>query len=255
MLTTIQERLKKIESQYNVQILYAVESGSRAWGFSSENSDYDVRFIYVHKMPYYLSVQDRRDVIEIMEGDLDFSGWELRKALKLMAKSNPPLLEWLRSPIVYQADPDFTYEFRQLAENHINLRNIIYHYLHMAKGNYNQYIKGRDKVRLKKYLYVLRPLLACEWVKDKQSMPPMEMDATLGLIERLEAHPEIRRLVERKRAGEELSEGDANPVLNDYIETALFYFELYAKDIKGTEPDFDSLNKFLLKCVVNHNYV
>ena len=105
MTELIQARLKQIEKDRKIKILFAVESGSRAWGFHSQDSDYDVRFVYVPDITYYFKVHNPRDVVEIMEGDLDFSGWELRKALGLLYKGNPPLLEWLNSPLIYQEHP------------------------------------------------------------------------------------------------------------------------------------------------------
>ncbi len=111
----VRTALAQVEAERNVRVLFACESGSRAWGFASRDSDYDVRFLYVHQRDWYLSVEDRRDVIEqpIAE-DLDVSGWELRKALRLLRKSNPPLLEWLKSPVVYRHDPVFAAEFGAL---------------------------------------------------------------------------------------------------------------------------------------------
>src|SRR4051794_14574214 len=97
--------LLAVEHEKDVRVLYACESGSRAWGFASRDSDYDVPFLYVHERDWYLSVDDRRDVLEYpLRDELDVSGWELRKALRLLRKSNPPLLEWLNSPMVYRDD-------------------------------------------------------------------------------------------------------------------------------------------------------
>ncbi len=102
MENKIKIQLKKIEREHKVKILYAIESGSRVWGFASQDSDFDVRFIYVHHKDWYLSIESKRDVIEMpLEGDLDINGWDLTKALGLFRKSNPPLYEWLQSPIVY----------------------------------------------------------------------------------------------------------------------------------------------------------
>ena len=112
----VRDALAQVEAERNVRVLLACESGSRAWGFASRDSDYDVRFLYVHRRDWYLSIEDRRDVIEQpIADDLDVSGWELRKALRLLRKSNPPLLEWLKSPVVYRHDPVFAAEFGALA--------------------------------------------------------------------------------------------------------------------------------------------
>jgi predicted nucleotidyltransferase len=155
-----------------VEILYAVESGSRAWGFESLDSDYDVRFIYKNEVNWYLTVLPRRDVIEIPIEDLmDYSGWDLRKSFFLMNKSNPVLFEWLKSPIVYKKNEKFYEIFAEIAKEYFSPVATIYHYLHMASRNYKEYLK-RDLVKTKKYFYVLRPLLACKWVELKNVAPP-----------------------------------------------------------------------------------
>jgi len=133
-----------------------------------------VRFLYVHRRDWYLSVEDRRDVFEQpIADDLDVSGWELRKALRLLRKSNPPLLEWLKSPVVYRHDPVFAAEFGALAAEFYSPRRCFAHYLHMAFGNWRDYVRGREEVSLKKYLYVFRPLLACRWIERQLGQVPM----------------------------------------------------------------------------------
>ncbi|MEI6057268.1 MAG: nucleotidyltransferase domain-containing protein, partial [Lentisphaerota bacterium] len=154
MKEQILTELKRIEQEQNVKVLYAVESGSRAWGFASTNSDWDVRFIYVHPLDWYLSIQERKDnYAKILPNDIDLGGWELRKSLNLFRKSNPPLLEWLRSPNVYYEDSSFINGIRELSQEYFNPKSTMYHYLHMADGNYRDYLKGAV-VRMKKYFYV-----------------------------------------------------------------------------------------------------
>src|SRR5688572_12611281 len=164
MKEIIFEKLKSIEHQFDVKILYACESGSRAWGFASPDSDYDVRFIYVHKMDYYLSIDEQRDVIELPINDvLDINGWELRKALRLFRKSNAPLYEWLQSPIVYAADPGFVDGLKSLMSGIFSARAGMHHYLSMAKSVFDSELSG-EMVKLKKYFYALRPILAAMWI-------------------------------------------------------------------------------------------
>src|SRR5436190_18752929 len=125
----VRNALAQLEAERNVRVLFACESGSRAWGFASRDSDYDVRFLYVHVRDWYLSVEARRDVIEQpIADDLDLSGWELRKALQLLRKSNPPLLEWLKSPVVYKRDPVFVAECEALAAKYYSPRKCFAHY-------------------------------------------------------------------------------------------------------------------------------
>ncbi len=204
-----------------MRVLYACESGSRAWGFASRDSDYDVRFLYAHPVDWYLSidVDARRDVIECpLDAVWDVNGWDLRKALALLWKSNPPLLEWLVSPIVYREEPGFAARLRALAAPYRSDRACRLHYLHMAKGNHREYLKG-EVVWRKKYFYLLRPLLACRWIERGLGPVPVEFEALLPRVglgdDVLEA---IARLLAEKRAGDELGKGPADPVLNAFID-------------------------------------
>jgi len=175
----IQRKLPEIEREHNVRILYAIESGSRAWGFESTDSDYDVRFIYVHAKNWYLNILPKRDVIEYpIENVFDFSGWDLRKTFFLMNKSNPVLFEWLRSPIVYLKDDYFFQIIDELSKIYFSPISSIYHYLHMANGNFRQYLQT-DIVKTKKYFYVIRPILACLWIEKFNESPPMEFEKLL----------------------------------------------------------------------------
>ena len=175
----IKAQLADVESREDVRVLYACESGSRAWGFPSADSDYDVRFIYAHPVEWYLSIRTRRDVIERpLVNEIDLSGWDIKKALGLLRKSNPPLLEWLQSPIIYQQDDAFLNGIGALLPVYYSPRNCLHHYLHMARGNIREYLKG-ERVWVKKYFYVLRPLLACLWIEAGNGAVPMEF-ATLA---------------------------------------------------------------------------
>src|SRR5688500_9825730 len=163
----IQHRLRSVEEADGARILYAVESGSRAWGFPSADSDYDVRFVYVRPRDWYLSVnlESRRDVIERPIVDhIDLSGWDIRKALRLFAKSNPPFLEWLSSPIVYRDELSFADAVRALLPRYYSPVSSLYHFLRMAQGNYREFLQGPEVI-VKKYFYVLRPLLAVRWIE------------------------------------------------------------------------------------------
>ena len=169
----ILEKLKQIEVEKGVEILLAVESGSRAWGFASPDSDYDIRFIYKHDADYYLSLWDKPDVIEFMtEDDLDGSGWDLRKVLKLLAKSNASLLEWLYSPVVYYENEAFTSQMRTLAKDCFSPIACLLHYLGTTKNFMD--VCQADEVKLKSYFYALRTVLAGKWIIDKNTFPPAD---------------------------------------------------------------------------------
>lgn len=185
----ILHRLQRAEQEHQVRILFAIESGSRAWGFASPNSDYDVRFVYAHPRDWYLAVdlEERRDVIEYpIVDDIDLNGWDVRKALRLLWKSNPALIEWLQSPITYCEHGDFRQQALALLPAIYTSERGLYHYRSMASKNYRGYLK-QDEVPLKKYFYVLRPLLAARWIADGRGAPPMEFERLLAMLNADEA--------------------------------------------------------------------
>lgn len=239
----IRQRLVEIEEKYQVKILYAVESGSRAWGFPSKDSDYDVRFIYIHRPAWYLSIDpqgvgEKRDVIEEPINELlDISGWEITKALRLFRKNNPPLLEWLRSNIIYYQSYSFVEDVRSLEMDVFNPTSMLHHYLNMAKNNYREYLQGPE-VRIKKYFYVLRPLLACQWIEKYNSPPPISFHELLeeGLPEG-ELRRVIDELLHRKMLGEELDKEARISIINEYVEHEIKRFEEYVKTVKVEKSD------------------
>ncbi|MGV7105832.1 nucleotidyltransferase domain-containing protein [Flavobacterium sp. U410] len=173
MRKTILKQLQEIAKAKNVEILYAVESGSRAWGFASPDSDYDIRFIYKHDLDYYLSLWVQTDVIEFMtEDDLDGSGWDLRKTLKLLAKSNAPLLEWIYSPVVYYENEVFMNQMRTLAKDCFSPVACLHHYLGTTK-NFME-VCAQEEVKLKSYFYALRTALAGKWIIERNTFPPVD---------------------------------------------------------------------------------
>lgn len=240
MLTRIRQQLVRIEQEESVRILYACESGSRAWGFPSKDSDYDVRFLYVHEPDWYLSVFDRRDVIERSIDDLlDVSGWDLRKALQLFRKSNPPLLEWLQSPIVYLEQTGTADAIRALADFAFSPKACTFHYLHMARGNYRDYLQGAE-VKSKKYFYVLRPLLACAWIERFGTLPPMAFDTLKEeLIPPGELRTAVDELVKRKKSGAELKAEPRIAVINSYLEQQIQHFEHIAPQMASPGESVD----------------
>ncbi len=244
MTDELKKEIAKLEAANDIKILYAVESGSRAWGFASTDSDWDVRYIYIHKLDWYLQIDDKKDSLEIiLPNDIDLVGWELKKALRLFRKSNPPLLEWLSSPIVYHEQFSTADQLRDLTKEYFNPKSCLHHYLHMAEGNYRDYLQ-KDVVRVKKYFYVLRPLLACDWIKKHNAMAPTEFDLLLeseAIDEKVKA--EILRLLAKKKSGEELNEAPKINVLNDFLESKMEFYSNYVATLdKIAPPDTDKLN-------------
>ena len=242
----IQSTLNEIEREQGFRIVYACESGSRAWGFSSTDSDYDVRFFYVHPPEWYLSfnIEEKPDVFERpITDELDISGWDLRKALKLLRKSNPPLLEWLNSPIVYREMADVVGRLKELVPEFYSPIACAYHYLHMAQGNYREYSRG-DVVWRKKYLYILRPLLAIAWIEQETAPVPMEFQI---LVDRLISDSDLKRaiddLLEAKKNGKELDRGPAIPELNAFIDSELRRLETEMPRRVNPKADVERLNE------------
>ncbi len=253
MNNKIISKLKEIENEHGIKILYAVESGSRAWGFESVDSDYDVRFIYAHPKDWYLSIEDKRDVIEYpLKDELDFSGWDIKKALQLYKKSNPPLYEWLNSPIVYLEKGSLVKELRDLMDEFYSPISSMHHYLHMAQGNYRDYLKG-EIVRVKKYFYVLRPVFACMWIEKYKSQPPVEfmkLIQAFKLDNRLKA--DIENLYKRKKEGIELDKEKKIIVINEFLVDKIGYFQKAIKKIefKNSQQETLILDDIFRSCVL-----
>jgi len=240
----IESELGSLESSEDVVVLLAVESGSRAWGFPSVDSDYDVRFVYVHRPDWYLSIEleELPDVLErpIHDG-LDVCGWDIRKALRLFRKSNPPLLEWLQCPIVYRERSSFAHRLRGILPSCYSPKASFFHYMHMARGNVREYLRG-DVVWLKKYFYVLRPLMAMLWIEKDFGPVPIEFNRLVdAVIDDEELRQEIHRLLEAKKVGGELNRGPRITAISRFIETEMSRLERTAGHKSSDAPPWNSL--------------
>ena len=246
MRETILEKLNEIEQEKNVRILLAVESGSRAWGFPSPDSDYDVRFIYVRPRDDYLRLEEVRDVIEYpVDGMLDINGWDLDKTLRLLRKSNPTLFEWFSSPIVYRETP-FADEFRSIMREYFSSKRGLSHYLSMARNNYREYLKG-DIVKAKKYFYVVRPVLACRWILDHGTNPPMLFTELMEAELPPDLRPDMERLLELKKNAPEVKLIPRIDSINRYLDESIE--EIQSRIVQLPEDpchDWEELNRLFL---------
>lgn len=245
MRDVIISKLKEIEEANNIKILYAVESGSRGWGFASSDSDFDVRFIYVHPIDWYLSIEEKKDFIEVpINNLLDINGWDIKKTLLQFKKSNPTLIEWLSSPIVYMENYSAAQNLRDLLPAYFSPVPTIYHYLHIARSKYTE-IMSTDQVKIKRYFYILRPLLACMWVEKNSTPPPMEFcklmsDQQLDKV----LVDEISKLLEKKISGLEIDIEAKSPVIIDFFKSKLNHYEQYLKTVrKEKASDYKALNE------------
>lgn len=205
METKILQRLKDIESKYDVKVLLAVESGSRAWGFASKDSDYDVRFVYVHRKEWYLTLVEGRDVIEELDSDgvMDFAGWDLKKALLLMGKGNCAFAEWLNSPIIYYKDEEFFQRMGLLKDDYFRKVSAVNHYYHMAMNHDKRYLEKRG-CEMKRFMYHLRGLLAAKYSAIYGSYPPVMFDELVDkMVSDKPIKAEIADLVRLKQESRE----------------------------------------------------
>lgn len=247
MMRLVPEKLREIEEVYGVEVLWAVESGSRAWGFESPDSDFDVRFIYKRKATDYLKLISERDVIELPIDDTwDVNGWDLDKTLKLLAKSNPTLFEWLGSPIVY-VQSDFVAKLGPLLENCFSEERMMYHYLSTAKGQMSKYLSG-NLVKPKKYFYALRPILACRWIEKFHTAPPVLFEDLVGTCLPIELKPSVEKLLAIKMASSEAAEIAPLSDLQTYLEEAIQDIETsLQKQAVVHQVDWELLNQFFLE--------
>jgi len=216
----IERRLSAIEREEGVRVLMAVESGSRAWGFPSPDSDYDVRFIYVRPRDWYLSLSPGRDVIERpIVDEIDLNGWDIRKAFGLLLKSNAVVSEWIESPIRYRPDDPFVARFAALADAMLDARALAHHYARLGRTAADRWLDDGGDVPVKKYFYALRPALAIRVLRlHPDRRPPMNLQSLVALADLpAEAETAINGLVTAKAQTNERSNGTRVPLLDALI--------------------------------------
>ncbi len=242
MYTTIQNELTKIEEAQDIEILYACESGSRAWGFPSPDSDYDVRFIYRHPREKYLSIHPPEDNINLfITKDLDFNGWEVRKALHLFGKSNVSLYEWMQSDTIYQQKTDFLTLLQGLAPQYFSPRAAIHHYLGIARNTYEGALQ-EPEVKIKKYFYALRTILSACWIAQHQEIPPLRFQKLLPLIGDPKLLAIIEDLLSQKTQAMEGETIAPEPYVDQFIEEEIAKCEKAAQQFDKKRPDWEPLN-------------
>jgi len=244
MRNIIIEKLQSIQAEYNIHILYAFESGSRAWGFPSPDSDFDVRFIYLNTPDWYLSINESKDSIEFIEDKLlDFNGWDVRKALRLLYSSNLTPFEWMQSNIVYMEKSNFKQALNDIAGNYFIPKAAIHHYLGLTKKTMNTSFKS-ENVKIKKYFYALRPVLCAKWIMENNSIPPLSFHKLFPVVNGTVIQDKIVELLEAK---EKANEGDmvkSDQLLNQFIEDNIKNCSSYADSLESSRNDVQPLNIF-----------
>jgi len=249
MLEIIKEKLLELERLHHIKILYACESGSRAWGFASPDSDFDVRFIYARSVNDYLNIRDIPDTLGLPINEiLDIGGWDIKKSLKLFLKSNSPLYEWLQSPIVYVEETGLVSDLRSLMDEYFLSRACANHYFSMARNTLTNDLSS-DQVKLKRYFYALRPALACLWVVENRSVPPMEFEKLRVQIVDESVQAEIENLLEQKKAANEKALIAPVGVLNAWLEQTLTYCSERIVLLQDEKQGIEELNTLFRKYI------
>jgi predicted nucleotidyltransferase len=240
-------KLREIEISCNIEILFSCESGSRAWGFPSPDSDFDVRFIYKQKRSKYFSIIEPEDHISFAINDeLDIYGWDIKKVLRLISKSNTTPFEWLQSPILYRKNLNFQSDLWKICPDYFNQRGNIHHYLGIAKGALET-MEG-EEIKIKKLFYVLRPLLAAKWCLEKNSIAPMSIFPLLDLISD-DLHKEILSIIKQKETAAEGFKIKVSASIRSFIESEQKYLTEHGKMIEKSVFDVQKLDEFLMKII------
>lgn len=224
-VSEIRKRLDEVRAS-GVKILFAVESGSRAWGFPSPDSDYDCRFVYIRPVEHHLKLNLDRDVIEFpIEGEIDTGGWDLRKALLLALKGNAVIVEWVKSPDVYEELAGFRQRFAALLEGIVDPVLVARHYFGLLKRHDHVYVG--DEVKLKKLFYALRPAFSLQFMEERgfAELPPMNFQSLMQSVRISEELSElISTMIAEKSVTREMGTGTApEPVSRFLIEVRTRY--------------------------------
>ncbi|WP_298952235.1 nucleotidyltransferase domain-containing protein [uncultured Nonlabens sp.] len=248
MTKKIIQYLERIEAERNIKILLACETGSRAWGFPSPDSDFDIRIIYVHTKDWYLSLNEKKDSIELMfeNNDIDITGWDLRKSLRLLQKSNPPLLERIQSPIIYKCDKTFVADINKIAYSQYSRIATIHHYLSMAK-KFLEELKQHDEFKLKKFFYALRSATACKWILEKEELPPIVFQEMIqGLEIDQQLIDRINELINLKATISESYMHSGEIELINFIETCINQANDKRNTLPSSHGTLEELDTFFL---------
>lgn len=245
----ISHYLVEIEKNKDIEILLACETGSRAWGFPSPDSDFDIRIIYKHKKDWYLSLNEQKDSLDLMfeNNKIDITGWDLRKSLKLLHKSNASMLERIQSPIIYKKNDGFLEEIKIVAQNQYSKIATMHHYLGMAK-KFIEEMKESEEYKLKKFFYTLRSATACKWILEKDEMPPIEFIKMLNNLDiDSKLTKRINELIELKATKSETYYHKGESELLRFIEKCINAAEKNRLNLPSAKGTIDELNKFFIK--------
>ncbi len=242
----IKKYLTALEKEKGIEILLACETGSRAWGFPSPDSDFDVRVIYKHPTDWYLSLTEEKDTLECFyeSREIDISGWDVRKCLRLLWKSNASILERIQSPIIYDADQNFLAEINSIAQNTYSRIATVHHYLSMAKKSLEELLSAHD-YKLKKFFYAIRASVACLWILQREEIPPIEFGKMLeGLEISHDLTDRIYELITLKSTVNETYLHHGEQELISFMKSCISKAGLESKNLPSSKGSMSELNTF-----------
>lgn len=253
MQQTILTKLDDIQQEHGIKLLFACESGSRGWEFPSADSDYDVRFIYIRPYKFYLSVLDRKyDLRFPIDDELDMYGWDIRKVLQLIRKSNTTPFEWLQSPVVYRQSAGFKDELWLLCQHFFSQRSNIHHYLGIARGALDDLTPGGD-IKIKKLFYVLRPLLAAKWCLEQNGIAPMTIGPLMTLLP-ANLQQQVSDLIAiKKNASEQFIITISND-LKEYIDKEFSRISAASGSLARDQFSADQLDDYFISIITRYDY-
>ncbi len=254
MKDKIEYYLQQLEKEKDIRILFACETGSRAWGFASPDSDYDIRVLYVHELDWYLSLSDKKDDLVLMaeNNDIDITGWELRKSLRLLNKSNVSMIERLQSPIHYRCDPEFLEKMLEITKANYSRKAAVYHYKSMA-GKFLDDMDNSSSYKLKGFFYALRACSACKWILDRKELPPIEfMELLNGIEMKSNLMTRIKELIALKATVDEsYMHKEYESDLFHFMQACLDRVKLESQNLPTGNGSWEASEAFFKKVVMN----
>jgi len=235
--------IRETEKKHKVKILWAIESGSRAWGFDSEDSDYDIRCMHIGRIDAYIGLFNPPLQINLIKENLDLESWDIKKFVELSFKSNPQIAEWLRSPVIY-IDSPIRKKFKKYFDEGCSLEFLKQHYIRMAKQNYEKYMGIGKSHSCKKYLYVLRGIACARYIEKEKKLPPLPYKKVISYLPEYVQNFFEKCVIQKNTT--EKAEILVDKKVTDFIESSLNEsFSKVDTKFKKTEE----LNRYLVKTI------
>ena len=242
--------LHDLERKHGIRNLLAVSYGSRSFGYASAESDWDVRFIYVHRPEWYFSIAKTEDSVKLIldDEDIDMEGYDLKKALTLLSRTNPNESDWLHAKDYLIVDDDFLHAMQAFEAQCYNPHHAMYHFYSIALKHSQRYLE--KEVTLKRFVYYMRGLLSCRWMEEHGSHPPVIVDELIDatIADNEAVREKAHHLLELKRTGRSHDMAIVDAQLAGYMFDLQKYYEQLLSKFKDIKPqaDLQAMSKWLM---------